>query len=111
MRRKIRALAAEGRASALILVVAADRHVRHHSISSCPSFYASVWDQNLTKIALALAGVLDERRQFHHVPHGQLQDLTMDTVFTVFGNMRQDSNTMLMALLVFLAAGTLGLLA
>jgi tight adherence protein C len=31
----------------------------------------------------------------------------MDTVVTVFGNMLQDSNTMLMGLLVFLAAGTL----
>jgi tight adherence protein C len=31
----------------------------------------------------------------------------MDTVATVFGNMLQDSNTMFMGLLVFLAAGTL----
>ena len=31
----------------------------------------------------------------------------MDTVVTVFGNMLHDSNTMLMGLLVFLAAGTL----
>ena len=31
----------------------------------------------------------------------------MDTVAAVFGNMLQDSNTMLMGLLVFLAAGTL----
>ena len=31
----------------------------------------------------------------------------MDTVITVFGNMLQDSNTMVMGLLVFLAAGTL----
>src|SRR4026207_1929711 len=31
----------------------------------------------------------------------------MDTVITVFGNMLHDSNTMLMGLLVFLAAGTL----
>src|SRR6187399_3216206 len=31
----------------------------------------------------------------------------MDTVVTVFGNMLQDSNTMVMGLLVFLAAGTL----
>ena len=31
----------------------------------------------------------------------------MDTMITVFGNMLQDSNTMLMGLLVFLAAGTL----
>ena len=31
----------------------------------------------------------------------------MDMILTVFGNMFSDSNTMLMALLVFLAAGTL----
>ena len=31
----------------------------------------------------------------------------MDTVVTVFGNMLQDGNTMVMGLLVFLAAGTL----
>ena len=55
MRRKIRALAAEGRASALIL----------SSLPICmfavinflvPSFYASVWNEDLTKIALVLAG-------------------------------------------------------
>jgi tight adherence protein B len=55
MRRKIRALAAEGRASALILSslpigMFAVIHVL------VPSFYASVWDHNLTKIALTLAG-------------------------------------------------------
>ena len=55
MRRKIRALAAEGRASALILsslpigMFAAVNFL-------VPSFYASVWHEDLTKIALALAG-------------------------------------------------------
>jgi tight adherence protein B len=55
MRRKIRALASEGRASAIIL----------SSLPICmfliinfvsPNFYASVWDQDLTKIALGIAG-------------------------------------------------------
>lgn len=55
MRRKIRALAAEGRASALILsslpigmFVAINLLV--------PDFYASVWKEDMTKIALVLAG-------------------------------------------------------
>ena len=55
MRRKIRALAAEARASALIL----------SSLPICifamvqivtPEFYASVWDEPVTKQALAIAG-------------------------------------------------------
>jgi tight adherence protein B len=55
MRRKIRALAAEGRASALILsslplaIFAMIQLV-------APEFYASVWNQDLTKIGLAGAG-------------------------------------------------------
>ena len=55
MRRKIRALAAEGRASALILsslpigMFAAINFL-------VPTFYASVWNEDLTKIALTLAG-------------------------------------------------------
>ncbi len=55
MRRKIRALAAEGRASALILsslpigiFLAIQLLV--------PNFYGSVWNESLTKIVLALAG-------------------------------------------------------
>jgi tight adherence protein B len=55
MRRKIRALAAEGRASALILsslpigiFIAIQILV--------PNFYGSVWNESLTKIVLALAG-------------------------------------------------------
>ncbi|HET7910731.1 MAG TPA: type II secretion system F family protein [Pseudolabrys sp.] len=55
MRRKIRALAAEGRASALIL---SSLPIGMFAIIQflVPSFYAGVWDQNLTKIALTLAG-------------------------------------------------------
>jgi tight adherence protein B len=55
MRRKIRALASEARASALILsslpilVFAAIHFVT-------PEFYASVWDEDITKKALAAAG-------------------------------------------------------
>jgi tight adherence protein B len=55
MRRKIRALAAEGRASALILsslpigIFLAIQFL-------VPSFYGSVWNESLTKIVLALAG-------------------------------------------------------
>jgi len=56
MRRKIRALAAEGRASALILsslpiaIFAVIQFVT-------PEFYASVWDEDITKKALAMAGL------------------------------------------------------
>jgi tight adherence protein B len=55
MRRKIRALAAEGRASALIL---SSLPIGMFAVIQflVPTFYASVWDQDLTKIALALAG-------------------------------------------------------
>src|SRR5664279_3725998 len=55
MRRKIRALAAEGRASALIL---SSLPIGMFAIVNfvTPEFYASVWDQDLTKIGLALAG-------------------------------------------------------
>jgi tight adherence protein B len=55
MRRKIRALAAEARASALILsslpimIFAAIQIVT-------PEFYASVWDEDITKKTLAMAG-------------------------------------------------------
>jgi tight adherence protein B len=55
MRRKIRALAAEGRTSALILsslpigIFAAIQFVT-------PEFYASVWHESLTKVCLAVAG-------------------------------------------------------
>jgi tight adherence protein B len=55
MRRKIRALAAEGRASALILSslpIAIFCMIQFVA----PDFYGSVWHQELTKMALALAG-------------------------------------------------------
>jgi tight adherence protein B len=55
MRRKIRALAAEGRASALILSsLPIGMFVVINFVT--PDFYASVWDQDLTKLGLALAG-------------------------------------------------------
>jgi tight adherence protein B len=55
MRRKIRALASEGRASALIL---SSLPIGMFAIIQfmVPSFYAAVWDQDVTKIVLALAG-------------------------------------------------------
>ncbi len=55
MRRKIRALAAEGRASALILSslpIAIFLAIQF----LVPNFYGSVWNESLTKIVLALAG-------------------------------------------------------
>jgi tight adherence protein B len=56
MRRKIRALAAEGRASALILSSLPIVMFLIVNVTS-PDFYASVWDIPLTKQALLAAGV------------------------------------------------------
>ncbi|MBX9774142.1 MAG: type II secretion system F family protein [Xanthobacteraceae bacterium] len=56
MRRKIRALAAEGRASALILSSLPFVMFLMIQVVS-PSFYASVWDIPLTKQALIAAGI------------------------------------------------------
>jgi tight adherence protein B len=55
MRRKIRALAAEARASALIL---SSLPIVMFAIVQIvtPEFYASVWDEDITKKALGLAG-------------------------------------------------------
>src|SRR5438105_12609765 len=55
MRRKIRALAAEGRASALIL---SSLPIMMFLIIQfvAPDFYASVWDETLTKQVLMIAG-------------------------------------------------------
>jgi len=55
MRRKIRALAAEGRASALIL---SSLPIGMFAVINflVPNFYGSVWHEDLTKIALTLAG-------------------------------------------------------
>ncbi len=55
MRRKIRALAAEGRASALIL---SSLPILMFAVIQfmVPDFYASVWHDSLTKVALAAAG-------------------------------------------------------
>jgi tight adherence protein B len=55
MRRKIRALAAEGRASALILS-SLPIGIFHAIQFLVPNFYGSVWNESLTKIVLALAG-------------------------------------------------------
>jgi tight adherence protein B len=55
MRRKIRALAAEGRASALIL---SSLPIGMFAVIQflVPNFYGSVWHEDLTKICLTLAG-------------------------------------------------------
>jgi tight adherence protein B len=55
MRRKIRALAAEGRASALIL---SSLPIGMFAVIQflVPNFYASVWNEDMTKICLTLAG-------------------------------------------------------
>jgi tight adherence protein B len=55
MRRKIRALAAEGRASAMILSALPIGMFAMVNLVT-PQFYASVWDQDLTKIILVVAG-------------------------------------------------------
>jgi len=55
MRRKIRALAAEGRASALILSSLPIMMFLVIQVVA-PDFYASVWDEDLTKQALLVAG-------------------------------------------------------
>ena len=55
MRRKIRALAAEGRASALILSSLPIVMFLVIQVIT-PEFYASVWNEEITKIGLAMAG-------------------------------------------------------
>ena len=55
MRRKIRALAAEGRASAMILSSLPILMFLVIQVIT-PDFYASVWHEDITKIALAMAG-------------------------------------------------------
>jgi tight adherence protein B len=55
MRRKIRALAAEGRASAIILSSLPIAIFFMIQIVA-PDFYASVWNESMTKTALAIAG-------------------------------------------------------
>ena len=75
MRRKIRALAAEGRASAMILS-ALPIGMFFIILWLVPDFYGSVWDVPLTKDAGRRRQHLDADRQHDHVPHGELQDLT-----------------------------------
>ena len=55
MRRKIRALASEGRASAMILSSLPILMFLVIQVIT-PNFYASVWHESLTKVALACAG-------------------------------------------------------
>jgi len=55
MRRKIRALAAEGRASAMILSSLPILMFLVIQVIT-PDFYASVWHEEITKISLAIAG-------------------------------------------------------
>jgi tight adherence protein B len=55
MRRKIRALAAEGRATALVLSLL-PIGIFIVLLILVPNFYGSVWNERLTKIVLALAG-------------------------------------------------------
>jgi len=55
MRRKIRALAAEGRASALILSSLPIAMFAIINITS-PDFYSSVWHESITKVILGVAG-------------------------------------------------------
>ena len=75
MRRKIRALAAEGRASAMILsALPIGMFIVIQVIA--PDFYGSMWHEHLTKVLLVRRRRLDERRQYHHVQDGQLQDLS-----------------------------------
>jgi tight adherence protein B len=55
MRRKVRALASEGRASALILSsLPIGIFLIIHFVS--PNFYASVWEEDITKLVLTIAG-------------------------------------------------------
>ena len=75
MRRKIRALAAEGRASAMILsALPIGMFVVIQFVA--PDFYASVWNVHLTKMLLGGAALLDGGRQSDHVQDGQFQDLS-----------------------------------
>ena len=79
MRRKIRALAAEGRASAMILsALPIGMFVVIQFVA--PDFYASVWTRAPDQGAAVRRRGLDAGRQSDHVQDGQLQDLrTADT--------------------------------
>ena len=104
MRRKIRALAAEGRASAMILSslpIGMFAVIQFLVAELLRQRLGSEYDEDCPRNCR----MLDGRRQFHHVPHGQFQDLTDGR--SVFGSTFSDSNTMVIGLLVFLAAGTL----
>ena len=110
MRRKIRALAAEGRASAIILSSLPIAMFLIIQIVA-PDFYASVWNESVTKTALAVAGKLDGGRKLHHVSAGELQDLkgviAANGMIDILGEVFGDRATMMLALLVFLATAIL----
>ena len=107
MRRKIRALAAEGRASALILSSLPIAMFLIIQIVS-PDFYASVWDIPLTKQALDRGRRLDGDRQFHHVPARELQDLIDERHLRhPDQRVRRPRSSMMLALMVFLAVAVL----
>ena len=87
MRRKIRALAAEGRASAMILsALPIGMFIVIQFIS--PDFYASVWSEHLTKVLLFGAAGLDGGRQSDHVQDGQFQDLMAATMLKTESSFR-----------------------
>ena len=63
--------------------------------------------RTMTKICLALAGGWMGVGNFIMYRMVNFRISSMGTILDVFGNMLGDSNTMFMALLIFLAAGTL----
>ncbi len=101
MRRKIRALASEGRASAMILSSLPIVMFLIVQVIT-PDFYASVWHEDMTKIALACAGGWMGIGNFIMYQHGELQDLNAMRISSSATQLDRWS-----ALLVFLAAGTL----
>jgi tight adherence protein B len=107
MRRKIRALAAEGRASAMILsALPIGMFIVIQIIA--PDFYASVWHEHLTKVLLVSAGAgwmcsaissCSKWSTSRSEPMDQTPKVNLCPV-------RQQRTTML-SVLVFLATGTL----
>ena len=101
MRRKIRALAAEGRASAMILSSLPIADVRHHPDLVAPDFYASVWHDDITKIALAVRRRLDVRRQSSSCTAWSIS--RSDAWTRSLDLLRTTATSTMVALLVFLA--------
>ena len=87
MRRKIRALAAEGRASAMILsALPIGMFVVIQFIA--PDFYASVWQRAPDQGAVVRRCGLDAGRQSDHVQDGQFQDLMVETMQKIRSSFR-----------------------